>query len=70
MGKRQRIQDPVDAIEAGIGFVTESRLTDGIFALLSVKENTSVHDLRSAEQLAGSGPETAEVAGWEGRLRA
>ena len=41
-GRAARIRSPVDAIEAGLGFVTESRLADGIFALLSVKENASV----------------------------
>ena len=41
-GREVRIRSPIDAIESGLGFVTESRLADGIFALLSVKENTSV----------------------------
>jgi len=41
-GRQVRIRSPLDAIDAGLGFVTESRLTDGIFALLSVKENASV----------------------------
>ena len=41
-GREARIRSPVDAIESGLGFVTESRLSDGIFALLSVKENASV----------------------------
>jgi ABC-type sugar transport system ATPase subunit len=41
-GRPVRIRGPIDAIEAGLGFVTESRLADGIFALLSVKENASV----------------------------
>jgi ABC-type sugar transport system ATPase subunit len=40
-GREARIRNPIDAIEAGLGFVTESRLTDGIFALMSVKENAS-----------------------------
>ena len=43
IGAREvRIRDPIDAIEAGLGFVTESRLADGIFAQLSVKENASI----------------------------
>ena len=41
-GREARIRSPIDAIESGLGFVTESRLSDGIFALLSVKENASV----------------------------
>ena len=41
-GREARIRNPIDAIEAGLGFVTESRLADGIFALMSVKENVSV----------------------------
>jgi ABC-type sugar transport system ATPase subunit len=41
-GREARIRSPIDAIESGLGFVTESRLADGIFALLSVKENASV----------------------------
>jgi ABC-type sugar transport system ATPase subunit len=41
-GREARIRSPIDAIESGLGFVTESRLADGVFALLSVKENASV----------------------------
>ncbi len=41
-GRETRIRNPIDAIEAGLGFVTESRLADGIFALMSVRENASV----------------------------
>ena len=41
-GREARIRSPMGAIESGLGFVTESRLADGIFALLSVKENASV----------------------------
>jgi ribose transport system ATP-binding protein len=41
-GREARIRNPIDAIEAGLGFVTESRLADGIFALLTVSENASV----------------------------
>lgn len=40
--KTVHIRNPGDAIRNGIGFVTESRLTEGIFPLLSVKENASV----------------------------
>jgi ABC-type sugar transport system ATPase subunit len=40
-GREARVRNPIDAIEAGLGFVTESRLADGIFALMSVKENAS-----------------------------
>jgi inositol transport system ATP-binding protein len=41
-GRETRIRNPIDAIEGGLGFVTENRLADGIFALMSVKENASV----------------------------
>ena len=41
-GREARIRNPIDAIEGGLGFVTESRLADGIFPLMSVKENASV----------------------------
>lgn len=41
-GRDAHIRNPIDAIEAGIGFVTENRLADGVFALMSVKENASV----------------------------
>ncbi len=41
-GREARIRNPIDAIHAGLGFVTESRLVDGIFALMSVRENLSV----------------------------
>lgn len=41
-GRERRIRNPIDAIEAGLGLVTESRLADGIFALMSVRENASV----------------------------
>jgi inositol transport system ATP-binding protein len=41
-GRERRIRSPIDAIAAGLGFVTESRLADGIFALMSVRENASI----------------------------
>lgn len=37
-----RIRNPGDAIHNGIGFVTESRLTEGIIPFMSVKENSSI----------------------------
>lgn len=40
--KTVRIRNPGDAIRNGIGFVTESRLTEGIIPFMSVKENASV----------------------------
>jgi inositol transport system ATP-binding protein len=41
-GRETRIRSPMDAIEGGLGFVTENRLADGIFAWMSVEENASV----------------------------
>lgn len=41
-GREARIRTPIDAIDSGLGFVTENRLADGIFAWLSVQENASV----------------------------
>lgn len=41
-GKLVRIKSPREAIRNGLGFVTESRLDEGLFGFLSVAENTSI----------------------------
>jgi ribose transport system ATP-binding protein len=40
-GQDVRISSPRDAIRRGMGFVTESRLVEGIFSTLSVRENAT-----------------------------
>ena len=40
-GKRLLFKSPIEAIRAGIGFVSESRREEGIIELMSVKENLS-----------------------------
>ncbi len=46
-GKKIDIRTPSDAIEAGIGFLTEDRRLNGIIPVLSVKLNTIVANIRS-----------------------
>jgi len=43
--KKKNIQNPQDAIEAGIGFITEDRKKQGLVLVRSVKENISLTDL-------------------------
>ena len=38
-GKKMNIHDPADAIQAGIGFVTEERKINGFVWMLSIKDN-------------------------------
>ena len=40
-GEEVRVRSPRDVIRRGMGFVTESRLTEGIFGGLSVRENAT-----------------------------
>lgn len=44
-GKHVRIDSPVDAIRAGMGFLTEDRRLTGIIPVLSVKTNTIIANL-------------------------
>ncbi len=44
-GKKVEINSPKDAIENGIGFVTEERKRNGIIWMLSIRENVSVASL-------------------------
>ncbi len=46
-GKKVEIRAPSDAIEAGIGFLTEDRRLNGIIPVLSVKVNIIVANLRN-----------------------
>jgi methyl-galactoside transport system ATP-binding protein/inositol transport system ATP-binding protein len=46
-GTQVEIRSPSDAIEAGIGFLTEDRRLNGIIPVLSVKVNTIVANLRN-----------------------
>lgn len=45
-GNEVLIQNPSDAIEAGIGFVTEERKRNGIIAILSIRENIAIASLK------------------------
>ena len=40
-GRRARVRSPLDAIRAGMGFVTEDRKAEGLFLVLAVRENVS-----------------------------
>ena len=51
--KEVRIQKPADAINAGIGFVTEERKLNGFVWMLSIRDNMF---LASLKELAGKGP--------------
>ena len=41
-GKKVKIKHPVDAMNAGIGLITEDRRGNGIFGCLSIKDNVGV----------------------------
>ena len=41
-GKKAKIKNPKDAMDAGIGLITEDRRGNGIFGCLSVKDNVGV----------------------------
>lgn len=43
--KQRRFQTPIQAIEAGIGYVTEDRKDSGLFMELSILENMSISSL-------------------------
>lgn len=51
-GKPVKIRQPADAIEAGIGFVTENRKEQGLVMLMNVMENSS---LASLDKVSKSG---------------
>ncbi|MCL2812437.1 MAG: sugar ABC transporter ATP-binding protein [Clostridia bacterium] len=50
-GQKADIRGPADAIQNGIGFVTEDRKDSGIFALMNVRENITINILRLIAQL-------------------
>jgi len=52
-GKEYNINSPVDAIKAGIGYVTEERKLNGLVLMLSVRDNTY---LASLDELPTKGP--------------
>ena len=52
-GKRIRIASPKDAVEAGIGMVTEDRLTSGGIATMSVRGNSTLPSLSDICNLLG-----------------
>ena len=41
-GKQVKIKHPIDAMNAGIGLITEDRRGNGIFGCLSIKDNVGV----------------------------
>ncbi len=52
-GKEIRIKSPEDAINAGIGLITEDRRGSGIFPLLSIIDNTSIPSLKGCRKKVG-----------------
>lgn len=49
-GKKVEINSPKDAIENGIGFVTEERKRNGIIWMLSIRENVSIASLNKVSK--------------------
>jgi ABC-type sugar transport system ATPase subunit len=49
-GSEVRLRSPHDAIEAGIGFVTEDRARDGLVMEMSVADNTLLASMRTARR--------------------
>lgn len=52
-GKRVQVKSPKDAIELGIGYVPESRKTEGLFLMHTIKYNTSIAVLEKFIKLVG-----------------
>jgi ribose transport system ATP-binding protein len=52
-GQQVNIKSPRDAINLGIGYVPESRKTEGLFLMHSIKYNTSIAVLEKFIKLAG-----------------
>ena len=50
-GKKVRVRDPHDGIEAGIAFITEDRKSQGLVLGMNVRENTTLAHL---DEFAGS----------------
>ena len=70
-GKPFRPASPNDAIQAGIGFVTEDRKEQGVVLSLSVRENISLASLEKVSSLGfvRRGAERAEAQASVARLR-
>jgi len=49
-GKPVNIKNPIDAIRAGIGFVTEDRKAEGLVLSLTVRENVTLTNLKSVSR--------------------
>lgn len=50
-GKKRNIKSPSDAIKAGMAMLTEERRANGIFAILSILENTTISNLSKYKKL-------------------
>ena len=70
-GKQVQINSPKDAIDHGIGFVTEERKRNGIIWMLSIRENISIASLGklSKKGMMDAGKEAQEVARLSSQLR-
>lgn len=71
-GKEVVLGSPRDAIAAGIGYVPEDRLTEGLFLSQSIARNIAVGRLDAHRGGAGfldRGGLVREIAEWIGRLR-
>jgi len=70
-GRAVPLGDPVAAAAAGIGYVPEDRLTEGLFLTQSVLQNVAIGRLGAHEDRLGVldlGGLLAEARGWLGRL--
>jgi ribose transport system ATP-binding protein len=52
-GEPVRIRRPADAVERGIGFVTDDRLVSGLLMTMSIQANTTLPSLRQFDALGG-----------------
>lgn len=70
-GKEVQIQSPKDAIEHGIGFVTEERKRNGIIWMLSIRENIAVASLEklSDHGIVNEKREKESISGLSKQLR-
>ncbi|MBM3116820.1 sugar ABC transporter ATP-binding protein [Jeongeupia naejangsanensis] len=70
-GEAIHINDPIAAIDHGIGFVTEDRKTQGLVLGMSVRENITLTHLAKLARggVVNGGNESGEVAGLIARLK-
>jgi ribose transport system ATP-binding protein len=70
-GRKVKVKSPADAIDSGIGFVTEDRKLQGLVIQMSVAENISLASLEQTERFGflSTGLEIRRVRDYVNRLK-